>query len=128
MGSNAVRLVGTTPTANDVFFTAVDRLVGWDTDSLNDIYDARVGGGFPEPISPPPPCEAETCRGGGTVPPAGQGPATSGFAGPPNPAPPSSGCRKGHRRVKAHGRFVCKKAKHRRHQRHHKHHESGKGR
>jgi len=48
---------------NDVFFVTRERLVGWDVDDSYDLYDARVGGGFPEPVAPPPPCAGETCRG-----------------------------------------------------------------
>jgi hypothetical protein len=33
---------------NNVFFTSRERLVPADTDELIDVYDARVGGGFPE--------------------------------------------------------------------------------
>jgi hypothetical protein len=44
----------------NVFFTTKAGLVKGDTDESYDVYDARVGGGFPEP---PPPAEcAGTCR------------------------------------------------------------------
>jgi hypothetical protein len=50
----------------NVFFATKAGLVGGDTDEAYDVYDARVGGGFPEP---PPPAEcAETCRSAGTAP------------------------------------------------------------
>lgn len=44
----------------DAFFITDDSLVGKDPGSL-DLYDARVGGGFPEP-SPPIPCEGDACQ------------------------------------------------------------------
>lgn len=47
---------------DDVFFTTTERLVGWDTDSLRDLYDARVGGGLPEPV-PTRSCEGDECQG-----------------------------------------------------------------
>ncbi len=40
-------LGGTTPSGNDVLFTTQAQLVSSDTDGFDDIYDARVGGGFP---------------------------------------------------------------------------------
>jgi hypothetical protein len=56
-------LGSTTPSGNDVFFTTEDQLVRQDTDGYDDIYDARVGGGFPAPPAPPPACgSADTCR------------------------------------------------------------------
>lgn len=42
-------LGGTTLTGDDVFFTTLSSLVGQDGDGFDDIYDARVGGGFPAP-------------------------------------------------------------------------------
>jgi hypothetical protein len=44
----AVALLGTTPSGHDVFFSTSDSLVPRDTDSQEDIYDARIFGGFPE--------------------------------------------------------------------------------
>jgi NHL repeat len=50
---------------DDVFFLTRERLVGIDTDSQVDLYDARVGGGFASqhPSSPPTPCDGEGCQG-----------------------------------------------------------------
>ena len=56
---------GTTPSGNDVFLTTSASLLGSDADGFNDIYDARVGGGFPEPAGPPAPCSGAGCRAGG---------------------------------------------------------------
>ena len=42
-------LGGTTLTGDDVFFTTLATLVPQDGDGFDDIYDARVGGGFPAP-------------------------------------------------------------------------------
>jgi hypothetical protein len=50
-------------TGDDVFFITRARLVGWDVDQAYDLYDARVGGGFPEPPTPPAPCTGDACRG-----------------------------------------------------------------
>ena len=53
----------------DAFFVTRERLVGWDVDTAFDLYDARVGGGFPEPTVAPPPCSGDACQGSpGTAP------------------------------------------------------------
>jgi hypothetical protein len=54
---------GTEPVAmsasgSDIFFITGTALVGQDTDSLHDVYDARVGGGF---AAPRPACSGEGC-------------------------------------------------------------------
>lgn len=55
-----------TPSGQDVFFVTGQQLVGQDDDTLVDMYDARVDGGFPAPAKPPAPCvETTVCRGAG---------------------------------------------------------------
>jgi hypothetical protein len=46
---------------NDVFFYTNARLSPLDVDTSRDVYDARVGGGFAEPV-PPPACEGDACQ------------------------------------------------------------------
>jgi hypothetical protein len=71
-----------TPSGNDVFFATRDQLVPQDIDGQQDIYDARVNGGFPVP-SPLPPCVGNACRPGTTqLPPPVI--ATVTFVGPGN--------------------------------------------
>lgn len=55
---------------DDVFFLTRSQLVGQDTDGLQDLYDARAGGGLASqnPPPPPPPCSGESCRGPGAEP------------------------------------------------------------
>jgi NHL repeat-containing protein len=112
-GAEPVRLIGTTPSGRDVFFYSSQRLVGWDLDTNVDIYDARVGGGFPEPPPAPPSCEGESCRGAGTSPSSSAGAGTAVFAGPGNPTPKQAAPkhhkgRKHHKKTRKHHR-----AKHR---------------
>jgi hypothetical protein len=47
LGESAVELIGTDESGLDVFFKTADRLVARDTDNQVDVYDARIGGGFP---------------------------------------------------------------------------------
>lgn len=53
-------LLGTDPSGRDVFFATRESLLPRDVDTASDIYDARIGGGFPEP-SAPVPCEGDAC-------------------------------------------------------------------
>ena len=54
---------------NDVLFTTRSQLVGQDIDQRVDIYDARVGGGFPF-AAPLPGCVGEACKAPPSGPPA----------------------------------------------------------
>lgn len=60
-----VQLIGSTPDGRDVFFATDERLVGWDTDTAPDIYDARIGGGVPEPEVEPVECSGSGCQDAG---------------------------------------------------------------
>ena len=55
--SRSLRFVGASNDGDDVYFTTVDHYTWEDTDGKLDIYDARVGGGFPAPPAPPAPCD-----------------------------------------------------------------------
>jgi hypothetical protein len=55
------------PSGNDVFFATRQALVSDDVDSNMDMYDARVGGGFPSPPAPPP-CNGDDCHGAASAP------------------------------------------------------------
>jgi hypothetical protein len=85
---SAVELWGASPSGNDVFFTTADSLVGQDTDVTGqDVYDARVDGGFPAPAAPVE-CKGETCQAPVGLVPVFGAPASASFAGPGNLAPP----------------------------------------
>ena len=69
----------------DVFLSTRRPLVGWDTDGNYDVYDARVGGGFPEPAEEAI-CEGEGCKPPPSAPPApGSSPGTATWIAPGNP-------------------------------------------
>jgi hypothetical protein len=51
-----------TPSGSNVFSATAQKLLRRDTESTYNIYDARVGGGFPEPAASAPPCSGESCR------------------------------------------------------------------
>ncbi len=68
-------LIGAADEGSDVFFSTRSQLVAQDKDSADDIYDARVDGGFPQPAPGAVECEGDAC---------------STPASPPNDATPSS--------------------------------------
>jgi sugar lactone lactonase YvrE len=82
-----VAFLGASADGRDAFVYTAQRLVGWDSDEAGDIYDARVGGGFPEPPPTGAPCEGEACRGPVSPPPANTGAGTGVFQGAGNPTP-----------------------------------------
>jgi hypothetical protein len=69
------------PSGDNVFFTTTERLVGWDLDSVPDLYDARVGGGLPEPPQPVLTCSGDPCQGSPSGRPPLADPASSSFLG-----------------------------------------------
>jgi len=97
---------------DDVFFETLERLVGADTLGSRSIYDARVGGGLPEPLAPEP-CQGDACQGGGSAPPVLPAPASMGSSASPRAR---VSCPKGKKRVKVRGgKHRCvKRAKHKR--------------
>ena len=90
---------------DDAYFLTARSLVGSDSGSL-DLYDARVGGGFPEPPVPIP-CAGDACQ---ALPSEPHDPEPGTLRrGPGNPAlrfAPRR-CPKAKRRVKRHGRYRC---------------------
>ncbi len=102
---------------SDVFFSTSASLLVDDLD-LIDIYDARVGGGFPPRPEPPAACEGEACQS----PPASPDdatPASASFEGAGNvtaePPVTRKPCAKG--KVRRRGRCVKKRHPRRSHQR-----------
>ena len=93
----------------DVFFVTREQLSGWDVDNAYDLYDARVGGGLPEPSPPPPSCQGDGCQPApGTL--SDPTPGSATFLGPGDPRPAiNRRCPKGKRKVKARGKTRCVK-------------------
>jgi len=99
------------PSGENVFFGTQSSLVTADY-GLNDVYDARVGGGFPDPIEEIE-CEGEACQSPPPPPPEVT-PSSRVFEGPQNPSakPKHKRCKAGTRKVRRNGRTRCvKKAK-----------------
>jgi hypothetical protein len=107
-GQFSGRLLGTDASGDDVYFTTVDPLVPQDTDTQEDIYDARVDGGFP-----PPPvldeCAGEECQGSLSPAPVLLAPGSAFQAGgnPPLAAPAPAVAEK--KAAKCHKGFVKNK-------------------
>jgi hypothetical protein len=97
---------------SDAFFLTRERLAGWDVDEANDLYDARAGGGFPEPPATAAPCAGEGCRGSAAGAPGAASPGSSLLSAPPNR--PIADCAAPARRAKAqrgHARRLAARAK-----------------
>jgi hypothetical protein len=60
--TTAVQLIGTDTSGSDVFVSTTEQLVGQDTDTNGDIYDARIDGGFPGPRLTSE-CSGDACQG-----------------------------------------------------------------
>lgn len=60
--SGGIALYGMDASGGDVLFQTGDPLVAADTNTEIDLYDARVDGGFPEPVMPVA-CAGEACQG-----------------------------------------------------------------
>ena len=61
-GSAESRFMDASESGNDVFIWTADQLVLSDTDSRADVYDVRVGGGFPVSVSSPVCVNADSCK------------------------------------------------------------------
>jgi DNA-binding beta-propeller fold protein YncE len=81
------RFIDASASGNDVFFATTDQLVPQDIDQAFDVYDARVGGGFPAPTPPAPPCSGDACKGPQSGAPLLPTAASISFSGPGNASP-----------------------------------------
>jgi hypothetical protein len=107
--AGGARFIDASADGADAFFLTAGSLVEADP-GATDLYDARVGGGFPEPI-PPIACEGDSCQ---PLPSPPVDPTlTTLLTGPGNPPvryPKERKCPKG--KVKKHGKCVKKGHKH----------------
>ena len=79
-----------TLSASDVFFTDSDTLVSQDVDAGGEnIYDARIDGGFPALVPVSAGCSGDACQGSQSPAPALQSPASALFTGGANVTPPT---------------------------------------
>jgi hypothetical protein len=68
----------------NAFFATRQRLVGWDVDNSYDLYDARINGGFPDPVLKAPPCGGDACQDVAPSRPGSSRPASSTLTGAGN--------------------------------------------
>ena len=116
-GADPAYFLDASASGRDVFFASRERLVGWDTDVSYDIYDARIGGGFPEPVRPVAGCADDACQGTRSQAPTRRSPTSVTFEGPGNVRAHHKKarrkCRRGKVRKRVRGRVRCAKKKRR---------------
>lgn len=134
-----LQFVGASADGTDVYFTSRDRLTWEDEDDLMDVYDARVGGGFPQPPPAPAPCDPgveDACQSPQPSAASPGGAASAAFSGPGNVIPKASRkprCPRGKRLVKTGKRHRCvkkgkKRQKVRKRSKHQRNRRAGNGR
>jgi hypothetical protein len=100
-------LLGSTASGRDVFFATNESLLPTDKDTAADIYDARVGGGFAQPVQVAP-CEGDACSTP-FAPPSEITPASASFQGAGNQSgPPAKAKAKTKAKAKAKAKPRCK--------------------
>jgi hypothetical protein len=114
-------LYAASASGSDVFFETGDLLVPEDRDATLSIYDARVGGGFPEGAAPPGECLGEACQPAVAAP-SDATPASATFHGPGNAKQTQRRCGRHRRLVRRHGKAHCVKRHRRPRHRHHRKH------
>jgi hypothetical protein len=105
---------------DDAFILTRERLVGWDIDGGYDLYDARVGGGVPDPVAKIV-CVGDTCQGPVSPVPGQLSVQSKSVVGsnvkPHVKRPARRVCRRGFARKRVRGKVRCVKRKHHRHAR-----------
>jgi hypothetical protein len=82
----AALILTSTPSGDDVFINTLRQLTPQDDDDSADVFDARVGGGFPALASPA--CSGTSCQGVPAPPTFFASPPTTTFTGVGNVPPP----------------------------------------
>lgn len=90
--NSTASLVGMAVDGRDVFFTTSESILDVDVDGGDfDMYDARVGGGFPiEAVPPTPVCEGDSCQGSPTSPTTPEPPGSEVLSGNGNVDDPAA--------------------------------------
>jgi hypothetical protein len=109
-------LIGASESGDDVFIATVQQLVPQDTqEGMLAIYDARKGGGFPAPASPPPCATADACRAPVSPQPSIYGaPSSQTFSGVGNLTPASEAKPKRKAKAKKVKKKACTHNEHKR--------------
>jgi hypothetical protein len=84
---NFVRFIGVSEDGTDLYFKTARSLLPQDKDERSTVYDARIGGGFPE-AAPPVSCDPNaegSCQGTVASPPTRPPVGSATFSGPGNP-------------------------------------------
>jgi hypothetical protein len=106
-----------TASGDDAFIVTRERLSAWDIDENYDLYDARVGGGFPDPAPAPAPCSGDTCRNAPSGAPTDPTAGSASLIGPGNQSTHRSKprkCSKNQRKVRRNGKARCVRKKNKR--------------
>jgi hypothetical protein len=96
---------------DDVFFATRERLAPSDSDELLDVYDARVDGGLPAPVSSPTGCERASCSATRGQLPSLAPPLSASFMGLGNLTPPSPPAKPSRRQLLARALARCRRLK-----------------
>lgn len=107
---------GASDDGSDIYFFTPQTLNWEDGDERFSVYDARMGGGFPQPPVPPAPCNADaegSCQGAPQGGPAVPGAASATFSGPGNEKQTQARKKKkAHKKSKRHAKKKGKQARH----------------
>jgi hypothetical protein len=107
------RVTGVDADGSDVFFTVVaPGLTGFEEDGLVNLYDGRIGGGFPRP-TPPAHCDGDSCQGPLRAAPPGPPAGSSTYSGSGNLKPRGGNARCARKHGRARKRCLRRHARHR---------------